>query len=131
MQLRKILTRILLVLMKILLMVVIAVGIYRFGEYAYHFGHSLYDNEAMSDPPGKDVAIVIPEGCTVSRVAELLEARGLIRNAQVFKIQERLSEYHGQIKAGNYVLNTSQNAQEMLAILSGNEEDLEDGDEGT
>ena len=129
MQTRKILVNILMFLIKLLLAVIIIIGIYRFGEYAYHFGHSIYDNVSVSDPPGRDVAIVVPEGSTVGQIASLLESRGLIRDKVVFRIQERLSKYHGQIQAGNYVLNTSQNAQEMLAILSGHEEDvLKNGD---
>ncbi|MDO4344726.1 MAG: endolytic transglycosylase MltG [Eubacteriales bacterium] len=131
MQAKKILTRLLLMLLKVLLAVIIVTGIYHFGEYAYHFGHSLYDNRAVSDPPGRDVAVVIPEGCTVSQIAKLLEAKGLIEDEKVFRVQERTSQYHGQLKAGNYVLNTSQSAEEMLAILSGHGEDVADGDGGT
>lgn len=124
MTVRKLLMNSLLLLLKALAVVVIVIGIYRFGGYAYEFGHSLYDNEAMSDPPGKDVAIVVPEGAGVKNVALLLESKGLIKDSLVFCVQERLSKYHGQMKAGNYVLNTSQYAEQMLAILSGNEEDI-------
>ena len=129
MQTRRILTGILMLLVKLLLAVLIAVGIYHLGEYAYSFGHSIYDNETVSDPPGWDVAVVIPDGSSISQVAKLLEARGLIRDEKVFRVQERLSRYHGQLKAGNYILNTSQTAEEMLAILSGNEEDLSENED--
>ncbi|MGI6019272.1 MAG: endolytic transglycosylase MltG [Marvinbryantia sp.] len=124
MTIRKLLINSLLLLCKALAVIVIVIGIYRFGGYAYEFGHSLYDNEAMSDPPGKDVAIVVPEGASVKNVALLLESKGLIKDNLVFCVQERLSKYHGQMQAGNYVLNTSQYAEQMLAILSGNEEDI-------
>lgn len=129
MQTRRILVNILMFLVKLLLAAVIFIGIYRLGEYAYYFGHSIYDNAGVSDPPGYDVVVVIPEGSTVSQVARLLEAKGLIRDAKVFYVQERLSKYHGGLKAGDYVLNTSQNASEMLAILSGNEEDLSENED--
>lgn len=124
MTVRKILVSSALLFLKALLVIGIVIGIYRFGGYAYEFGHSLYDNEAMSDPPGKDVAIVIPEGASVENIARLLESRGLIKDQLVFRAQERLSKYHGQLQAGNYVLNTSQYAEQMLAVLSGNEEDI-------
>lgn len=124
MTIRKLLINSLLLLCKALAVIVIVIGIYRFGGYAYEFGHSLYDNEVMSDPPGKDVAIVVPEGASVKNVALLLESKGLIKDNLVFCVQERLSKYHGQMQAGNYVLNTSQYAEQMLAILSGNEEDI-------
>lgn len=125
MQAKKILARVLLMLTKLLLAVVVIAAIYHFGQFAYEFGHSLYDNETMSDPPGKDVAIVIPEDCPVGQAAKLLEAKGLIKSSKVFEVQEMLSKYHGQLKSGNYVLNTSQTAEEMLAILSGHASDLE------
>lgn len=130
MQTRRMVFRIVMFLLKLVLAVVIMAAIYRFGEYAYYFGHSLYDNAAMSDPPGKDVVVVLPEGSTVRQAAELLEARGLIKDPYVFLVQERLSRYHGQMQAGNYVLNTSQNAQEMLAILSGHKEDVAKDEDG-
>lgn len=124
MQTRRILVNVLLFLIKIAFLLVVILGIYRLGGYAYRFGHSIYDNVSVSDPPGKDIAIVLPEGTTVSQTAELLEAKGLIRDSKVFLVQERLSKYHGQLLAGNYVLNTSMGAQDMLAVLSGHAEDL-------
>lgn len=129
MQVRRILLNILMFLLKMLAVAVIAVGIAKFGGAAYEFGHSLYDNSSVSDPPGKDITVVIPEGCTVRKAAELLEAKGLIKDAYVFVVQERLSKYHGELKSGNFVLNNSQNAQEMLAILSGHKEEMADGAE--
>ena len=129
MRARRILINILLFLVKLLLAVLIAVAIYRLGAAAYRFGHSIYDNTSMSDPPGRDVAIVIPQGSTVAQVSELLAAKGLIADARVFRIQERLSRYHGQMQAGNYVLNTSQNAGEMIAIISGHAEDVKKKEE--
>lgn len=126
MQARKVFLRIFLMLLKLILGIVIALGIWQFGRFAYNFGYSLYNNETMSDPPGKDVVIVIPQDCPVSQAAKLLEAKGLIKDSRVFQVQERLSKYHGQMQAGNYVLNTSQTAEEMLAVLSGHGADLEE-----
>lgn len=124
MQTRKILTAVLLLLMKLLFAIVVILAIWRLGESAYRFGHSIYDNESMAAPPGWDVAVVLPEGCTVKDTASLLKAKGLIRDAFVFRIQERLSKYHGEIQAGSYVLNTSMSAQDILALLSGHAEDI-------
>lgn len=127
---RKIVIHLLLFILKALVVVLLVIGIYRFSGYAYEFGHSLYDNESVSDPPGKDVAIVVPEGATVKNIAGLLENKGLIKDSLVFRVQERLSKYHGQMQAGSYVLNTSQNAEQMIAVLSGHEEDIsEQGEE--
>lgn len=127
---RKMIINLLLFVLKALVAVLLVIGIYRFGGYAYEFGHSLYDNEAMSDPPGKDVAIVVPEGARVADVAVVLESKGLIRDRLVYRVQERLSKYHGQMQAGSYVLNTSQSAEQMITILSGHAEEVsEQGEE--
>lgn len=126
MTIRRILVSILLFLLKLFFVIAIAVGITRLGGYAYEVGYSLYDNSAVSSPPGKDVAIVIPEGCSVSRVAELLEYKGLIKNALVFRLQEQLSKYKGEIQAGSYVLNTSQTAWEILAVICGQKVDAQE-----
>lgn len=106
--------------------VILIFCLYRFGEYAYDFGYQLYADQGVDAPPGRDVTVVISEGETVSQVADMLERQNLIRNAAVFRIQERLSKYNGQIQPGNYVLNTSQTGEEMLAVLSGHEDDLEE-----
>lgn len=129
MQTRRILRAILMFLIKLLLAVVVVVVIYHLGVYAYHFGHSIYDNKSVAEAPGWDVAIVLPEGCTVRETADILEARGLIRDADVFCIQERLSKYHGGVLAGSYVLNTSMNAQEILAVLTGHAQDVTEKEE--
>ena len=112
-----------LLLLKVLLIALITVGLYHFGTYAFDFGRQIYSEEGMTAAPGKDVAVVVSEGKSVKEVAQMLERFGLIRNAYVFMVQERLSRYHGQIQPGNYVLNTSQSGNTMIAILSGHAEE--------
>lgn len=112
-----------LLLMKVLLIALITFGLYHFGTYAFDFGRQIYSEEGMTAAPGKDVAVVVSEGKSIKEVAQMLERFGLIRNAYVFMVQERLSRYHGQIQPGNYVLNTSQSGNTMIAILSGHTEE--------
>ncbi len=50
----------------------------------------------------------------------MLKENGLIKDVSVFVVQEKLSEYSGEIKPGVYVLNTSMTAEEMIAVMSGN-----------
>lgn len=125
MQSRKVFFRILMFVLRIAMAAVISIAIYMLGEMAYEFGHSIYDGQAMSMPPGQDIVIVVPEGSSAADVAEILEEKGLIKDRRVFRVQERLSKYHGQIQAGDYVLNTSWNAEALLAVLTGHPDDLE------
>lgn len=112
-----------LLLLKVLLIALITLGLYQFGTYAFDFGRQIYSEEGMTAAPGKDVAVVVSEGESVKEIAQMLERFGLVRNAYVFMVQERLSRYHGQIQPGNYVLNTSQSGNTMIAILSGHTEE--------
>ena len=115
--------RISLFVLRMLLIVLISIGLYHFGTFAFTFGRQIYSEEGITAAPGKDVAVVVSEGKSVKEVAQMLERFGLIRNAYVFMVQERLSRYHGQIQPGNYVLNTSQSGNTMIAILSGHTEE--------
>ncbi|MDO4632866.1 MAG: endolytic transglycosylase MltG [Eubacteriales bacterium] len=115
----ELLKRTLLFLLRMLLIAVLCVGLYRFGSYAYRFGYQLYAGEGVDRAPGREVAVVISEGQSVRSVAEMLHWQGLISDVMVFQAQERLSKYHGQMRAGNYVLNTSWSAEKILAALSG------------
>lgn len=91
------------------------------GKTAYSFGYLIFDDHPMAETEeeGQDVTVVVREDDGVYQVGETLEQRGLIERPVVFWMQERLSDYHGQMKPGTYLLNTSQNVEEMLAILSG------------
>ena len=119
---KKVLWHIMCLVLKILLVVLISFGLYHVGTYAFDFGRQIYSEEGMTAAPGKDVAVVISEGESTKEIAQMLEQFGLIRNSFVFLVHERLSKYHGQIQPGNYVLNTSQSGNDMIAILSGQTE---------
>lgn len=42
----------------------------------------------------------------------------MIEDAKIFVIQEKLSNYKGKLQAGTYILNTSMNVEEMMAVLA-------------
>ena len=115
-----------LMLLRVLLVCVIAAGLYRLGAYSYNFGRQIYSEQGVEMEPGRDIAVVVFEGESVRDVGKMLESFGLIRDEKVFYVQERLSKYSGQMKAGNYVLNTSMSGSEMIEILSGNKKENQD-----
>lgn len=126
---KHIMTRISLSVLKLLLVVLIAFGLYHFGTYAFSFGRQIYSEEGMTAALGKDVAVVVSEGESTKEIAQMLKQFGLIEDPYVFLVQERLSKYHGQILPGNYVLNTSQSGNQMIAVMSGHGEEAEDSKE--
>lgn len=105
-------------------------AIYRAGQAAYDFGFRIFTEEPMTPEPGRDVSITIVQGDSVLEVGEMLEEKGLIRDAKLFFIQKKCSVYDGDIKPGFYTLNTSMTADDMFAIIAGSTDgDSEDSDD--
>ena len=77
----------------------------------------------MSLEPGRDVTVIINEGNSTRQIGDILQQNGLIKDAGIFVVQEKLSEYAGEIKPGVYVLNTSMTTEKMIAVMSGNVEE--------
>lgn len=108
------------------LVVILAIVILVFiGKWGYNFTYRVFDDEPLSDPPGIDITVTIPEGSTPYEIGKILSKTGLIESALVFTAQERLSAYHEKEVPGTYTLNTCQTANEMLAAISPEEEDDE------
>ena len=101
---------------KIVLLALLVLVLIFTGRRAYTFGYQIFAQEAMSEAPGKKVAVTITKDMSFG--AKLLEEKKLIKDKNVFRIQYLLSEYKGEIEPGSYVLNTSQTAEEMLRVLS-------------
>lgn len=118
---KKVLLVIFAILKLFVLVLVVSAFIYA-GKKAYTFGYRVFAEEAMSDPPGKKVVVTITDDISVDDLAQLLKSKRLIRDEKVFWVQYQLSEYRGKLKGGNYILNTSQTAAEMLEELSGEDE---------
>lgn len=103
---------------KIVVMVLIIMVIYRLGSLAYTYGERIFGETAMSEAPGVDIEITVGETDSVRDVAQKLEEAGLIRDAGLFVLQERLVGFKSGLQAGTYTLNTSQTAEEMIEIMS-------------
>ena len=82
----------------------------------------------MDPGDGREVTVVIKEGASAYQVGRTLEKKGLIEDAKVFFVQEKLSNYRGKIKAGTYILSTAYTPDRIMAVLSGeSDEDSEGG----
>ncbi len=82
----------------------------------------MFAQKPVSSPPGKNVSVTVSEGMTGAELGKVLKIGELIRDAKVFQVQMELSEYKNQIHPGTYILNSSQTADEMLAVLAGEAE---------
>lgn len=97
---------------------------------AYDYGFRVFAEEPIDAGDGRIISVSVQTGDTAKEVGQMLQERGLIRDANLFRIQELLSENHGKIQPGIYDLSTSMTAQEMLAVIAVEPEtDEEDGEE--
>lgn len=110
-------------IIKTALAVVIIVVVFKLAVSAYDFGYQVFADIPVSDGEGRIVSVVVSEGQSSKELAKLLEQKGLINNAYVFYVQERLSDYKDKIQPGVYELSTAMNSEEMLEVLCRVEEE--------
>ena len=91
------------------------------GKTAYSFGYLIFDQHPMAatEEEGQDVTVIVKEDDSVYDIGKNLKAKGLIEDPVIFWAQEKLSDYSGKIKPGTYLLNTYENVNQMLSVLSG------------
>ncbi len=109
-------------LARLFIVLVLVSLIYKLGFSAYDFGYRVFAEEPITEEPGRNIDVTIPMGSSAMEIGEILENSGLIRDKKLFFLQERLSEYHGKLAPGDYTLNTSQTAQDMMEIMAEEEE---------
>ncbi len=112
-------------ILKIAVALAIVLLIYNLGLKAYDFGFRIFAEEPMELGNGRVVSVSIVEGKSVSEIGEILEEKGLIRDAKLFYFQEMFSEYKGDLKPGVYELSTGMTPYEMMEIMSASEEETE------
>lgn len=116
-------------LLRLAVMILVIAGIYRLGEYAYTYGYSIVSDAAVEEKPGRDMRVVLSGDMTVREAALLLERRGLVKDADIFRIQLKVNKYEDKIKPGEYILNTSMTPKELMQILAGEGEEEEEEEE--
>lgn len=103
---------------KVVLAIIIVMLVYKWSMTAYDYGQRVFNEPPVSAGSGRTVTFVVKEGETAKEIGVNLERNGLIRDAALFRIQEMLSAYKGELKPGTYDLNTSMKTEEMMEIMS-------------
>ena len=109
-------------LVKIVLSAAVISIVFKLAVAAYDFGFNLFADIPMDEGEGRTVSVVISENQDTMDIAKMLEEKGLIRDAKMFFVQEKLSDYKDQTVSGTYELNTAMSIEEMLAVLYDNGE---------
>ena len=107
--------------LSVLILILILFAIVKVGTVAYDLGYRVFTEPALEREPGRDVIIQLKRGMSEMELGSLLEEKRLIDNGIVIAIQIRLSAYSDKLKPGQYTLNTSQTAKEMMQIMTGEE----------
>ncbi|MBO5373603.1 MAG: endolytic transglycosylase MltG [Lachnospiraceae bacterium] len=111
----------------VLILLFVVYALYRSGQYAYDFGYRVFTETAVDTvEESEDKVVQITGDMGAIEIGNLLEKKGLIRNAELFFVQLKLSAYAKEIKEGTYTLSTSMTAREMMQVMSAEEvEDTE------
>ncbi|MBR3516988.1 MAG: endolytic transglycosylase MltG [Lachnospiraceae bacterium] len=107
--------------------IVIMMLVYRFALDAYDFGYRIFAETPVSPEPGLTMSVAIVEGKSVMEIGEILEGKGLIRDAYLFYLTEMFSTYHKKLQPGVYELSTAMTPEEMMGVMAANAtEELEE-----
>lgn len=101
------------------LYVCVIIAVVYIGKSAFDFGYAIFNQVPMAnEEDGRDITVVVENGDSVYQIGKTLKNKGLIEDAKIFVIQEKLSTYKGKLQAGTYILNTSMDVEEMMAVLA-------------
>ena len=106
------------VAIKIVVAIILVMFVYKYALVAYDFGYRLFGEQPITSGEGRTITVMIPAEVDGKKIGEILESKGLIRDAELFAVQEKLSNFHGQVKQGKYELNTSMTAEEMIEVMA-------------
>lgn len=118
-------------IIKIAVAVFLISFVYETAVKAYDYGYRVFAEDPVTVGDGRTISIAVEPDDSVRDIGKNLEEKGLIRDANLFFVQEMLSEYHGKIQPGIYDLNTSMKSSEMLEIMSEESAEGEEENKGS
>ncbi|MBQ7065560.1 MAG: endolytic transglycosylase MltG [Lachnospiraceae bacterium] len=112
---------------KVSLWIIIIVVVYKCAIYGYSFGYDIFsDVPVATETTAVTVSVAVVDGKSDMEIGELLEEKGLIKDARVFWARVLLSDYKNKLRPGIYDLSTSMTTEEMLKIMSSDPEETEE-----
>ena len=120
----KVVLRIVNISVTVLYGVLIVCALYYVGLSSYSFGYRVYTEPAVSSGNGQSMLVQVTEDMSLKDLAEVLEEKGLIRDARLFYLQATLCKF--EPKMGNYTLKTSMTPSQMMEAMTPTKEDSSD-----
>ena len=111
--------------LKIVIFAALVVVLLRIGSVAYEYGHAIFEEEALDEPPGRTIRVTVEEGSSVRDIAKLMEHEGLVKDWKLFYLQIMCSKYSKTMQPGTYELSTAMKPRELMAVMSGEEVELD------
>ena len=107
-------------ILKVAIIAIIVMFIYKGALLAYDYGYRIFEEPPMAGEgmEGREVTVTIPEGMSAKEMGQLLFMKGLIRDEKLFRIQYELSEYKKDLLSGTFTLKTSMTVDEMLKTMT-------------
>ncbi|MBF0994661.1 MAG: endolytic transglycosylase MltG [Lachnospiraceae bacterium] len=104
---------------RLVILTLIIFATIRYATLGYSYGYQIFAQKAQSEGQNaKTVTVTVEEGQSVKQIAKMLQEKGLIHDARLFRLQEYFSDYHKKLKPGVYELNTAMKPEEMMAKMS-------------
>ena len=105
--------------LNMILIIIAMVVIFIVSSKGFAFGAKIFDERGMdTTATAREIEVVIPSKVTTSQLTDILYAKGLIEDKNVFKVQVLLSDYRDKFIAGTYVLTTDMKPTEMMEKLA-------------
>jgi cell division protein YceG involved in septum cleavage len=105
-------------IIKIVFIILIVMVVYKFSAQAYELGLQVFSDETMSEEPGQDYLVTVESGASALDVGKELFKQGLIKNEYVFYIQTLFYQKNNALVPGEYTVNTSMTAEEILSQIT-------------
>ena len=90
MKIDKIVIKTIFMVLRIVVVAVIAMLIYKGATMAYDYGYRVFAEEPVDAAPGIDMDVVVEEGMGPKEIGALLESKGLIKDGTLFYLQNIL-----------------------------------------
>ena len=104
-------------IVKVVVVVVVVFLIYKGATMGYDYGYRIFTEPAMSAGEGRTVQITLKPDMSAMEVGQMMQDKGLCRDAKLFALQYLLSEYKEEIKPGTYEVSTAMTAEEIMAAM--------------
>lgn len=104
-------------ILKVAAVIVFTIIIYKGAVMGYDYGYRVFTEPPMSQGEGRKVEITLKPDMSAMEVGEMMEEKGLSRDAKLFAVQYLLSEYKEDIAPGTYEVSTAMTAEEIMAAM--------------